>query len=129
MGYILTERMETQPPATIEAYIAGFPEEVRARLEGARRVIASAAPGAVEAISYRMPTFKLNGKNLIHFAAFKNHIGLYPLPEALKAFARELEAYPSGKGSVQFPHDKPVPYDLIKKITEWRVREATERRP
>jgi uncharacterized protein YdhG (YjbR/CyaY superfamily) len=78
----------TGPPATIDAYIAGFPEDVRARLEKVRRVIASAAPGAIEAISYRMPTFKLKGRNLIHFAVFKHHIGLYPLPEALKVFPR-----------------------------------------
>jgi uncharacterized protein YdhG (YjbR/CyaY superfamily) len=78
----------------------------------------------VEAISYRMPTFKLNGKNLVHFAAFKNHIGFYPIPSGIEAFKEELSAYKQGKGSVQFPLDKPIPYELISRIVEFRVKES-----
>jgi uncharacterized protein YdhG (YjbR/CyaY superfamily) len=92
-----------------------------------RQTIREAAPGATEAISYRMPTFKLNG-NLVHFAAFKNHIGFYPTPSAIERFKEELSPYKWAKGSVQFPLDKPVPYALVKKIVTFRVKENLKRR-
>ena len=91
-----------------------------------RQTIRDAAPGAVEAISYQMPTFKLNGRNLVHFAAFKSHIGFYPIPSGIEAFKEELSPYKQGKGSVQFPLDKPIPYDLVERIVKYRVKENLE---
>lgn len=96
--------MNTIPPTTIDAYIAGFPEATQALLEQMRQTVRDVAPEAEEAISYGMPTFKLNG-NLVHFAAFKNHIGFYPAPQGLDAFKEELSPYKGAKGSVQFPLD------------------------
>ena len=117
--------MNTDPtsPSPIDAYIAAFPEDVQAILQQVRRTIHEAAPEATEAIAYGMPTFKLHG-NLVHFAAFKNHIGFYPVPLGIEAFQEELSAYKQGKGSVQFPLDKPIPYDLIQRIVHFRVEEA-----
>jgi uncharacterized protein YdhG (YjbR/CyaY superfamily) len=109
-------------PTTIDEYIAGFPPDVQAILQKIRTAIRKAAPGAEEAIKYQMPTFILHG-NLVHFAAFKNHIGFYPVPTGIEAFKKELSVYPSGKGSVQFPLDKPIPYGLIGKIVKFRVKE------
>ena len=110
---------------TIDEYIAGFPENVRDILEELRQVIRKAAPQAEEAMRYGIPTFRLNG-NLVHFAAFKNHIGFYPIPSAIETFKEELSPYKQVKGSVQFPIDKPIPYDLIQKIVEYRVEESLE---
>jgi uncharacterized protein YdhG (YjbR/CyaY superfamily) len=120
--------METTQAASrdIDEYIAGFPDDVREILEKIRATIREAAPGAEEAIKYRMPTFVLNG-NLVHFAAFKNHIGLYPTPTGIEAFQGELSPYKSGRGSVQFPLDQPIPYDLIRRIVEFRVKESLDR--
>jgi uncharacterized protein YdhG (YjbR/CyaY superfamily) len=87
-----------------------------------RQTIRKAAPEAIEAISYQMPAFKLNG-NLVYFAAFKNHIGFYPTPSGIESFTEELSPYAKGKGSVQFPLDKPIPYDLVEKIVLFRVKE------
>lgn len=112
----------TTKPDTIEEYIAGFPENVQVALQQIRNTIQKAAPYAVEAISYTMPTFKLNG-NLIHFAAFKNHIGLYPVPQGIEAFKKELSAYKGAKGSIQFPLDQPMPLALITKIVKFRVKQ------
>lgn len=112
-----------EAPQTIDAYIAGFPEDVQAILQQVRRTIHEAAPEATEAISYQMPTFKLHG-NLVHFGAFKNHIGFYPVPSGMAAFEEELTAYKQGKGSVQFPLNKPMPLDLIRRIVEFRVQES-----
>ena len=111
---------------TIDEYIKTFPEDVQSILEKMRQTIKEAAPGSVEAISYQMPTFKLNGKNLVHFAAFKNHIGFYPIPSGIEAFKKELSSYKQGKGSVQFPMDKPIPYDLVKMIVNYRAKENLE---
>ncbi|MCX5916427.1 MAG: DUF1801 domain-containing protein [Deltaproteobacteria bacterium] len=111
---------------TIGEYIGTFPEDVQRILERMRQTIRDVAPEAVEAISYQMPTFKING-NLVHFAAFKNHIGFYPTPSGIEAFKKELSPYLSGKGSVQFPIDKPIPYDLVKKITLFRLKEILEK--
>jgi uncharacterized protein YdhG (YjbR/CyaY superfamily) len=112
---------------TIDEYKKSFPKDVQGILEKMRRTIKEAAPDAVEAISYQMPTFKLNGKNLVHFAAFKSHIGFYPIPSGIEAFKKELSAYKQGKGSVQFPLDKPVPYSLVKKVVRFRVKENSKR--
>ena len=107
---------------TIDEYIRTFPEDVQNILKKMRTTIREAAPGAQEAISYQIPTFQLNG-NLVHFAAFKNHIGFYPTSSGIEAFNDELSPYKSAKGSVQFPIDKPVPYHLVKKIVLFRVQE------
>ena len=108
---------------TIDEYIRIFPKDIQKILETVRQTIKKAAPEAEEAISYQMPTFKLNG-NLVHFAAFKNHIGFYPTPSGTKTFKKEISVYRSGKGSIQFPIDKPMPLSLIKKIVEYRVKES-----
>ena len=107
---------------TIDEYIAIFPADVQKRLQEIRAAIQSGAPQATEKISYQMPTFYLNG-NLVHFAAFKNHIGFYPTPSGISSFAKELAKYESAKGSVQFPLDQPLPLALIKKIVKFRVAE------
>ncbi|MBZ0300209.1 MAG: DUF1801 domain-containing protein [Anaerolineae bacterium] len=111
---------------TIDDYIATFPEDVQAILEKMRQTIHDAAPDAEEAISYQMPTFKLHG-NLVHFAAFKNHIGLYPAPSGIREFAEELAPYAAAKGSIQFPKDQPIPYDLVTRIVQYRVQENLEK--
>ena len=107
---------------SIDEYINTFSPEVQEILQSIRQVIREAAPDAVEAISYQMPTFKLNG-NLVHFAAFKNHIGFYPVPSGIEAFKSEFSKYKTGKGSVQFRLSEPMPLDLIRKIVEFRVKE------
>ncbi|OQX19651.1 MAG: hypothetical protein BWK76_03945 [Desulfobulbaceae bacterium A2] len=114
-------------PRDIDGYIAGFPADVRKMLEQIRATIRDAAPEAVEAIKYSIPTFVLHG-NLVHFAAFKNHIGFYPTPSGIEQFSDELAAYARAKGSVQFPLDQPMPLSLIRKIVTFRVREATAKR-
>lgn len=113
--------MRSTPP-DIDAYIAAFPAEIRERLEKVRATIRKAAPDAHEKISYQIPTFALCG-NLVHFAAFERHIGFYPGASGIKRFARELARYDSAKGSVQFPHDEPVPLGLIRRIVGFRVKE------
>ncbi len=113
-------------PQTIDEYIAGFPDAVQQILQQIRQTIRQAAPDAQEAISYQMPTFKLHG-NLVHFAAFKKHIGFYPVPTGIEAFKDELAGYVGGKGSVQFPLDQPMPYDLISRIVQFRVMENMKR--
>ena len=119
--------MKTQA-SSIDEYIAAFPAETQKILEQIRHTIAQSAPDAEETISYAIPTFKMNGSNLVHFAAFKNHIGFYPTPSGTKAFKKELSAYKSGKGSVQFPLDKPMPLKLITRIVAFRIRESSERK-
>lgn len=118
--------MITPKPKTIDEYIAGFPSETQQILEQVRQTIKKAAPDAEEKISYAIPTFTLNG-NLVHFAAFKNHIGFYAMPTGNEAFQEELATYKSGKGSIQFPIDKPMPLDLITKIVNFRVKENLEK--
>jgi uncharacterized protein YdhG (YjbR/CyaY superfamily) len=110
---------------TIDEYIAQQPEDVRGILEKVRAVIKQTAPGAAETISYGMPTFKLKGKNLVHFAAFPHHIGFYPDPSGITAFQAELSSFQTSKGAVQFPLDKPIPYELIEKITQFRIDEVS----
>lgn len=109
---------------TIDGYIAQFPKEVQVILEKIRQTVADAAPGAVEAISYQIPTFKLNGSNLVHFAAWKDHIGFYATPAGNTAFQKELARYKMAKGSVRFPLDEPIPYDLVAEIARFRVKET-----
>lgn len=111
---------------SIDGYIAAFPEEIQAFLEQIRRTIKAAAPEAREKISYAMPTFELNG-NLVHFAAFKNHISFYPAPTEIEEFKKEFSAYKTGKGSIQFPLDKPMPLSLISKIVQFRVKENLQK--
>jgi uncharacterized protein YdhG (YjbR/CyaY superfamily) len=110
-------------PENISAYIATFPEDVQIILENIRSLIKEIAPEATESISYQMPTFKLHGHYLVYFAAFKKHIGLYPMPNGITEFKAELSQYESGKGSVQFPLNQPIPYDLIRKIVMFRAKE------
>jgi uncharacterized protein YdhG (YjbR/CyaY superfamily) len=112
--------MKSRAPDNIDEYIEGFPGNVQKILQKIRKTIQKAAPGATEAISYAIPTFKLNG-NLVHFAAYKNHIGLYPAPRGDAEFKKELALYEGGKGTVQFPLDQTVPYDLITRIVKHRI--------
>ncbi len=116
--------MQTDPtaPTTIDEYIAGFPPDIQEILQKIRAAIRGAAPQAEETISYQMPTFKLKG-NLVHFAAFKQHIGFYPTPTGIEQFKSELSAYAGAKGSIRFPLDQPIPYDLIGRIVTFRVQE------
>lgn len=118
--------MERTPAAGIDEYIAGFPKDIQRMLKQIRATVKKAAPGAKETIKYAMPTFTGNG-NLVHFAAFKNHIGFYPAPTGMKAFEKELAVYKTGRGSVQFPLDKPMPLDLVTRIVKLRVEKDAER--
>ena len=108
--------------AAIDAYIAGFPAEVQERLQALRATIRAAAPDAVETFSYQMPTFNLKG-NLVHFAAFKHHIGFYPTLSSTAAFQDALSRYKGAKGSVQLPLDQPLPLELVTEIVRFRVEE------
>ena len=116
--------METgkMTPSNIDEYIANFPEDIQAILQKIRKIVHESAPDAQEKISYQMPTFALNG-NLVHFAAFKNHIGFYPTPSGTEKFKKEIARYKAAKGSIQFPLGEPIPYDLISKIVKFRVKE------
>ena len=113
-------------PKDIDEYIAGFPQDVQEILEKIRATVREAAPEAKEKISYGMPAFTLNG-NLVYFAAFKNHIGFYPIPSGIEEFKEELSVYKQGKGSVQFPLDEPMPYELITRIVKFRTEENLEK--
>ena len=115
-------------PKTIDAYIRGFPPKTQVILKRLRRTIHAVAPDAVETISYRMPTFDLHGKHLVHFAGYAHHVGFYPVPTGMSAFKKELAPYKQGRGSVQFPLDQPIPYDLVKRIVTFRVKEQAGRR-
>jgi uncharacterized protein YdhG (YjbR/CyaY superfamily) len=106
---------------TIDEYIAEFPPATQERLEQVRALVRSIAPDAVETISYAIPTFDLKGKHLVHFAGYEKHIGLYPAPVGMEAFKEEFSAYKTGKGSVQFPLEQPLPVDLIRRVVEFRV--------
>ncbi len=107
---------------SIDEYIAAFPEEIQTILEEIRATIQASAPDAEEKFSYQMPTFALKG-NLVHFAAFKNHIGFYPTPSGTEAFKEEIARYQGAKGSIRFPLDEPMPLDLIARIVKMRVAE------
>ncbi len=109
-------------PETIDEYIKAFPENVQAILQKVRQTIRKAAPEAEETISYRIPTFKLNGF-LVHFAAFKDHVGFYPTGRGVEAFKRELSPYKWSRGTIQFPLEKPIPYGLVRRITLYRRKQ------
>jgi uncharacterized protein YdhG (YjbR/CyaY superfamily) len=111
----------------VDEYIAGFPGDVQEILEKIRTTIRKAAPGAEEKISYQIPTFTLNGSYFIYFAGFKNHVSIYPAPRGSEEFKEELSAYEGGKGTVRFPLDKPIPFDLIRRIVKFKVKESLER--
>jgi uncharacterized protein YdhG (YjbR/CyaY superfamily) len=113
--------MSTNP---IDQFISNYPPEIQTILQKIRALIQKSAPGAEEAMSYGIPTFKLNGKNLVHFSAFKEHIGFYPTPTGIEKFKKELSVYEGAKGSVKFPLNKPIPYALITKIVQVRVKEV-----
>lgn len=107
---------------SVDDYIRIFPREVQSALENIRAIILEEAPQAVEGISYGMPGYKHNGKPLVYFAAYKHHVGFYATPTGHAEFAAELSYYKQGKGSVQFPLDKPIPYDLIRRIVQFRAK-------
>lgn len=119
--------MATRQYKFIDEFIGSFPSDVQVILEKIRKVIQKAAPKATETMSYGIPTFDLNGKHLVHFSALKNHIGFYPTPSGIKKFKKEISAYKWAKGSIQFPLDKPIPFDLIKRITAYRVKELSKK--
>ncbi len=127
MEYWIRINFKVAKPADIDEYISGFPPDIQKRLKQMRTTIKRAAPDAQEVISYAMPGFKLNGP-LVFFAAFKNHIGFYATPTAHKAFTNQLSTYKTGKGSVQFPHHRPLPLDLITRIVKLRVEENLQRK-
>jgi len=108
----------------IDQYIAGFPDEVQEILEKIRMTIRKVVPDAKEKISYAIPTFTVDGKYLIYFAGYKNHVSIYPAPRGSEKFKEELAKYEGGKGTVRFPLDKPIPYGLIKRIVQFKVRES-----
>lgn len=117
---------QKQTSKDIDDYIAGFPEDTQVILGKVRMTIRKAAPDAEETINYQIPTFKLKG-NLVHFAGYKKHIGFYPTPSGIEKFKEQLSPYDGAKGSVKFPLDKPIPYDLISEIVMFRVQENLEK--
>ena len=119
--------MDQPAPTTIDAYIAAFPPEVQALLQQIRQVIHNTIPNLGETISYGMPTFTLNGRYLIHFGAYKKHIGLYPAPTGVEEFHEAVALYGGGKGTLKFPLDKPMPFDLIRSIVRFRAKEQAEK--
>jgi uncharacterized protein YdhG (YjbR/CyaY superfamily) len=123
---VRTVRTDQTAPKNIDEYIAGFPPDVQEILEKIRMAIRKAAPDAEETIKYQIPTFTLKG-NLVHFGAFKKHIGFYPTSTGTEKFRNELSVYEGAKGSVKFPLDKPIPFDLIGEIVKFRVRENLDR--
>lgn len=112
---------------TVDEYIQNYPEDIQKVLQKVRQTIQKEAPEAVEAISYGIPTFKLNG-NLVHFGGYEHHIGFYPGSEAIEVFAKELTKYDSSKGTIRFPMSEPIPFDLIAKITAYRVKKNSEKK-
>ena len=111
---------------TVDEYIKIFPKDIQLSLKKIREIVRKIAPDAVESISYGMPAFKLNGKPLVYFAAHEKHIGFYPTPSGTTKFKKELSVYKSGKGSSQFPIGEPIPFGLIQKIVEFRVKENSK---
>ena len=118
--------MKSSAPEDIDEYIDGFPDKVQKILQKIRKTIQKAAPEATEAISYAIPTFRLNG-NLVHFAAYQNHIGLYPAPRGVAEFAEDMVRYEGGKGTARFPLNEPIPYELITRIVAFRVGKNVDR--
>lgn len=124
--HVKQQPMNRTQATTIDQYIADFPPDVQEILQQVRHTIHEAAPDATEDIKYAMPTFVLNG-NLVHFAAFKSHIGFYPTPQGIEEFDKALSAYKQGKGSVQFPIDEPMPLTLIRQMVEFRAKKNLEK--
>jgi len=118
--------MKTNSCKSIDEYTDSFPFKIRQILQRIRTIVKKEAPDATEVIKYQMPTFVL-GKNLLHFAAYKNHIGFYPTPSAIVKFKNKLKKYKISKGAIQFPVDKSMPYNLIKEITKYRVESLKTR--
>jgi uncharacterized protein YdhG (YjbR/CyaY superfamily) len=116
----------SQKISSIDEYIAAFPDNVQAILKQMRAVIHAAAPDAKEKISYGIPTF-YTSENLVHFAGYTHHVGFYPASSGIEHFRNELAGYELSRGTVRFPLDKPIPYDLVTRITEFRVKESRER--
>jgi uncharacterized protein YdhG (YjbR/CyaY superfamily) len=112
---------------TIDEYISSYPENAQKTLRKFRQTIRESAPQAQEVISYKIPTFKLNGY-LVHFGAFKDHIGFFPTSSGVSAFKKQLHKYKTAAGTIQFPYDKPIPYDLVRKIVKYRVKENSGKR-
>ena len=112
---------------TIDEYIGTFPKDVQVILEKVRQTIRKAVPGSEEVISYQIPAFKLQGKYLVYFAAWKHHLSLYPVPRGDEAFKKEVVSYQTGKGTVQFPLDQPLPLGLIQKMVKYRLKENLEK--
>jgi len=119
--------MQRKAPKNIDDYIAGFPKDVQKLLTKVRATIRKAAPKAEEGISYQIPAFINQDGYLIYFAAFKNHISVYPAPRGVDNFKKELAAYGGGKGTVRFPLDKPIPFDLITRIVKFRLEQNAEK--
>jgi uncharacterized protein YdhG (YjbR/CyaY superfamily) len=119
---VVTKKFET-----IEEYIESFPKDVQMILNKLRDTVRKAAPRAAESISYDMPTFKIEGKRLVYFSAWKNHIGFYSIPKGDESFRRQLSPYQGEKGSLRFSLEKPIPYDLVTKIVRLRLNEVQER--
>jgi uncharacterized protein YdhG (YjbR/CyaY superfamily) len=116
----------TENPVTIDEYIAGFSPDIQKTLNEIRKFIKEEAPEAAEKISYGMPTFYLNG-NLVHFAAFKDHYGFFPSPSGIDEFEKELAPYRTGKGTLRFAMDKPLPYNILKKVIQFRINENLQK--
>jgi uncharacterized protein YdhG (YjbR/CyaY superfamily) len=119
--------IDQSAPKTIDDYIAAFPREVQAILQQIRQVIHETLPGLGETISYGIPTFTLNGKYLVYIAAHKKHIGLYPAPTGVEEFQEAVALYGAGKGTLKFPLDKPMPFDLIRRVAQFRAKEQAEK--
>ena len=119
--------MKATKPRDVDAYIKGFPDQVQGILQQIRETIKKSAPESEEVISYGMPGYRLFGQQLVFFAGFKNHIGFYALPSGNEAFQKELSRFKTGKGSIQFPLDEPIPFKLIRKIVEFRIAENLEK--
>jgi uncharacterized protein YdhG (YjbR/CyaY superfamily) len=119
--------MFTNKPATVEEYISGFPKEIQTILQEVRALIRKEVPDAEEMISYGIPTFKLKGQVLIYFAGYQKHISIYPAPRGNEMFKEELARYKGGKGTVQFPIGKPIPFDLIFRMLKFRLEESAKK--
>ena len=123
----VTQMTDKKLITTIDEYISTFPADIQAILEKVRQAIQKAAPEATETISYGIPTFNLNGKHLVFFAGWKHHISLYPIPLGDEAFQQKISHYKRAKGTIQFPLDKPIPYDLVEQIVTFLMMENPEK--
>lgn len=119
--------MQNVNAKNIDEYIAAFPPEIQKKMKQIRSLIKKLIPKVEESISYQIPTFKINGKHVVYFAAYKNFISVYPAPRENPEFKKELSQYEGGKGTVQFPHDQPIPLDLVKRIIQFRAAQTAEK--